>query len=286
MLLDLNERKGILIASALGNGLVPYLDVLTKGIVEIYGNANILFYLIEKIVEREIFNTASEGTIFRVNSFCTNLLNYCSHLLLDTYINNFLFGPVYDIVQSPISFEVFFYFFLNFFSISCNFLFIFSTIFSSAFLFFFLFLLINIFKVDPHKIMEGENIEENQNNLREATQLFFDTICESIPSVPIEFKKICLIIYNIVSSKFAHVAAIKSVGGIFFLRFICPFLISPASFVQDFPPGSYRTFPFSFLFPFSLFPPPFPLSPSFFPPSSYFLLIPSLLPIFLLLVPI
>src|SRR3990167_9774794 len=141
MLLDLNERKGILIASALGNGLVPYLDVLTKGIVEIYGNANILFYLIEKIVEREIFNTASEGTIFRVNSFCTNLLNYCSHLLLDTYINDFLFGPVYDIVQSPISFEVFFSLFPQFlFPFSAIFYLFFPQFFLGYFYFFFFFI--------------------------------------------------------------------------------------------------------------------------------------------------
>eukprot|EP01100_Stratorugosa_tubuloviscum_P000181 TRINITY_DN1038_c1_g1_i1.p1 TRINITY_DN1038_c1_g1~~TRINITY_DN1038_c1_g1_i1.p1 ORF type:complete len:534 (+),score=237.73 TRINITY_DN1038_c1_g1_i1:74-1675(+) len=85
------------------------------------------------------------------------------------------------------------------------------------------------FEIDPAKMVEGDIIEENRRNLLEASVLFFNGIRRSISNCPILFRRICYELQQAVVLKFPE-SRHSVVGGFFFLRFLCPAIISPEGF--------------------------------------------------------
>ena len=59
--------------------------------------------------------------------------------------------------------------------------------------------------------------------------MFFHKIMESINNVPYAFKNICNLLKTIVVEKFPT-SKRKVIGGFYFLRFICPAVVSPEGF--------------------------------------------------------
>eukprot|EP01127_Copromyxa_protea_P010368 TRINITY_DN2523_c0_g3_i1.p1 TRINITY_DN2523_c0_g3~~TRINITY_DN2523_c0_g3_i1.p1 ORF type:complete len:958 (-),score=203.98 TRINITY_DN2523_c0_g3_i1:27-2900(-) len=80
-------------------------------------------------------------------------------------------------------------------------------------------------EVDTNKIGAYENLEDNQQRLLEITKSFMDTILNS-KEMPKIIIKICQILYNEVQQVFPD-SGIRAVGGIIFLRYLCPTILNP-----------------------------------------------------------
>eukprot|EP01102_Stenamoeba_stenopodia_P002953 TRINITY_DN1288_c0_g1_i1.p1 TRINITY_DN1288_c0_g1~~TRINITY_DN1288_c0_g1_i1.p1 ORF type:complete len:687 (+),score=116.19 TRINITY_DN1288_c0_g1_i1:437-2497(+) len=85
------------------------------------------------------------------------------------------------------------------------------------------------FEVDPSKLKSGESLSENTKNLSSITSSFIDRIVKSLDSCPITIRAICKYLQKVVSAKFPESKS-KSVGGFFFLRILCPAIVSPDGF--------------------------------------------------------
>lgn len=85
------------------------------------------------------------------------------------------------------------------------------------------------FEIDPHRIAEDEDINANVQTLKLSAQKFLHQVMESVNSVPLCLRLICQALQQTVKKRFPS-AARKAVGGFYFLRFICPAIVSPEGF--------------------------------------------------------
>lgn len=53
------------------------------------------------------------------------------------------------------------------------------------------------FEVDPSRISDPSKLEENQANLLELVQTFCNTIVTSLPSVPLQLRTVCHVLYSV-----------------------------------------------------------------------------------------
>lgn len=83
------------------------------------------------------------------------------------------------------------------------------------------------FEVDPSKLQENEDGEKNMERLIETSQYFMDTILNSLQYIPLPFREMARHLQHEVSRIFDESNRHAAVGGIIFLRFICPSILAP-----------------------------------------------------------
>jgi len=81
-------------------------------------------------------------------------------------------------------------------------------------------------ELDPSKIQEGENIEQNQKNILDISQNFLKDIRASIPHCPAPIREICKFLREVVTEKFPG-AGDTVIAGFVFLRYLCPGIVAP-----------------------------------------------------------
>eukprot|EP00455_Lapot_gusevi_P019790 TRINITY_DN2106_c0_g1_i6.p1 TRINITY_DN2106_c0_g1~~TRINITY_DN2106_c0_g1_i6.p1 ORF type:complete len:312 (-),score=95.76 TRINITY_DN2106_c0_g1_i6:303-1208(-) len=81
-------------------------------------------------------------------------------------------------------------------------------------------------EVHPPKLSPGADLNTNQANLVALTEQFLEQIFNSIPYAPGGIREVARQLQVIVTKKFPA-ARNSSVGGLVFLRFICPALLMP-----------------------------------------------------------
>ncbi|CAB1348059.1 unnamed protein product [Coregonus sp. 'balchen'] len=93
------------------------------------------------------------------------------------------------------------------------------------------------FEVDPTRLEQSENLEENQQNLLQITDRFFLAIINSSSEFPPQLRSVCHCLYQVVSQRFPQ-NSIGAVGSAMFLRFINPAIVSPyeAGILDEKPP--------------------------------------------------
>eukprot|EP01103_Thecamoeba_quadrilineata_P000018 TRINITY_DN10010_c0_g1_i1.p1 TRINITY_DN10010_c0_g1~~TRINITY_DN10010_c0_g1_i1.p1 ORF type:complete len:470 (+),score=90.50 TRINITY_DN10010_c0_g1_i1:123-1532(+) len=84
-------------------------------------------------------------------------------------------------------------------------------------------------EIDPNRLDSGEDIEKNIANLFEITKAFLNEICSSVDLCPMPLRILCGLLRNEVRRKFPE-ATMSAIGGFFFLRFVCPALVTPETF--------------------------------------------------------
>eukprot|EP01132_Coremiostelium_polycephalum_P003622 gene3622-4511_t len=84
-------------------------------------------------------------------------------------------------------------------------------------------------EIDPSRITAGDDIQANTTALINLTRQLILAIEKSAPTLPMPFREICNYISKVVSEHFPGNEKM-AIGGIMFLRFICPAIISPESF--------------------------------------------------------
>ncbi|EGG19811.1 neurofibromin [Cavenderia fasciculata] len=84
-------------------------------------------------------------------------------------------------------------------------------------------------EIDPSRVGSGEDVVANTNRLLDLTKKFIKAIQDSVPHLPLPFREICNYISKVVNETFPGNEKM-AIGGIMFLRFICPAIISPEIF--------------------------------------------------------
>mmetsp|Transcript_5812 Transcript_5812/g.14780 ORF Transcript_5812/g.14780 Transcript_5812/m.14780 type:complete len:376 (-) Transcript_5812:1576-2703(-) len=84
-------------------------------------------------------------------------------------------------------------------------------------------------EVDPKRLDSDSNLDDNVENLRAAAAMFFSKIQRSVDQIPPCLRLVCKQLQEVAQQNYPnHVQQL--VGGFFFLRVICPALVSPIRF--------------------------------------------------------
>jgi hypothetical protein len=81
-------------------------------------------------------------------------------------------------------------------------------------------------EVDPAKILSGENLITNQDELEEVCKALLESVYGSVGAASTIVRRVTRRLHNIVVAKFPA-AGYSAVGGLLFLRYLCPSLLAP-----------------------------------------------------------
>jgi neurofibromin 1 len=87
----------------------------------------------------------------------------------------------------------------------------------------------NDYEVDPARLQNPAKLRANQTCLLELVNSFYDTILKSQPSLPLQLRTVCHILYQVVVEKLPD-CGLDTVNSAIFLRFINPAIVSPQSY--------------------------------------------------------
>ena len=74
---------------------------------------------------------------------------------------------------------------------------------------------------------KGEDRDRNVNRLLSVAQTFLDHIIKtSLEACPVQIREVCECLRREVEARFPN-ASCSAVGGFYFLRFVCPTIVSP-----------------------------------------------------------
>ena len=85
------------------------------------------------------------------------------------------------------------------------------------------------YEVDPSRIEQHEQLEENRKNLRLLTQDVFQAIIDSSSQFPIQLTILCSCLFQVVQQRFPQ-HPLQAVSTVIFLRFLNPALVLPHEF--------------------------------------------------------
>ncbi|KAG9015978.1 Ras GTPase activating protein ira2 [Tulasnella sp. 427] len=165
------------------------VDDMINVLLNIFDTRGALMALLKAMIDRELANTNDEASLFRGNSMCTRLLSAFARLHGYNYLRSLLSPLIQQMSAMPAG---------------------------------------HSYELDPSRLKEGENVEENERNLKFICQAFLDVICDSPSIFPSIFREVCHYISARVSAIWPE-SKYAAVGGFIFLRFICPTIVSPAS---------------------------------------------------------
>lgn len=101
-----------------------------------------------------------------------------------------------------------------------------------------------VFELNPDKISDGESLDSNFNKCERTLKKLIGSLQRSVDDVPIELKHICNTIAVTVAPKFSGTKdnSITAISAFFFLRFICPALVTPEvnNLLETAPPKPVR----------------------------------------------
>ncbi|KAG8981934.1 Ras GTPase activating protein ira2 [Tulasnella sp. 425] len=165
------------------------VDDMINVLLNIFDTRGTLVALLKAMIDREVANTNDEAGLFRGNSMCTRLLSAFARLHGYNYLRSLLSPLIQQMSAMPPG---------------------------------------HSYELDPSRLREGEDIEENERNLKFICQAFLDVICESVAILPTIFREVCHHIAMTVTAVYPE-AKYAAVGGFIFLRFVCPAIVSPGS---------------------------------------------------------
>ncbi|KAJ3447277.1 inhibitory regulator protein ira1-related [Anaeramoeba flamelloides] len=193
-LIEMILDKDLVITKSISDIIkVTEMDLLAGILVRVNILNNSDIELLKFMIETEVANNPKNqpSTLFRRNSFASKMMSCYSKIIGKKYLQKTLSDVIQNLVNDIM---------INKKSI----------------------------EIDERKLKQEEtqDLEKNLNNLMELTQLFFDKIMNSFEFLPVNFFKIANILKITVENKFENCTNIV-IAGFFFLRFICPAIISP-----------------------------------------------------------
>ncbi|XP_048125392.1 neurofibromin isoform X7 [Alosa alosa] len=186
----MGDQGELPIAMALAN-VVPcsQWDELARVLVTLFDSRHLLYQLLWNMFSKEVELADSMQTLFRGNSLASKIMTFCFKVYGATYLQKLLEPLLRSVITAP-----------EWQMIS--------------------------FEVDPTRLEAGEILEENQRNLRQMTQRFFQAIVSSSTEFPPQLRSVCHCLFQVVSQRFPQ-NSIGAVGSAMFLRFINPAIVSP-----------------------------------------------------------
>lgn len=149
--------------------------------------------LVCRAIDAEVQRTESENTLFRRNSIATKLLTAYAKLLGVQYLKDVIAPIIKRMMQDHQDMEL------------------------------------DPVKFDPPESYTPEIAAKNLQNLQLACQGVLDVISDSVDKCPRQMREICGYLRSAVAERFPD-AQHTAVAGFFFLRFVCPSLVSPEGF--------------------------------------------------------
>ena len=97
-------------------------------------------------------------------------------------------------------------------------------------------------EIDPKKLKDGKDVNEEIQKLLAVSQKFLDRITSTLDIVPYSFRQICNCLSVMICDKFTQETSFFGIGGFIFLRFICPSIVAPEAFglLKKAPPSPVR----------------------------------------------
>lgn len=149
--------------------------------------------LFRHVIQQEVEATSSVSVLFRSNSMAIRLVSVYAKLLATPYLKSLLSPLIEETLSGDPS----------------------------------------RFEVDPARLSAAPNAaaaaKKNQKTLHDMVIKYLDAIFASLERVPRMMRRIAAMLVEHVESKFPG-ASEKAVGGFFFLRFVCPAIVAPATF--------------------------------------------------------
>ncbi|KAA8594395.1 hypothetical protein FQN60_005229, partial [Etheostoma spectabile] len=184
----MGDQGELPIAMALAN-VVPgsQWDELARVLVTLFDSRHLLYQLLWNMFSKEVELADSMQTLFRGNSLASKIMTFCFKVYGAAYLQKLLEPLLRGVITTPEHIS---------------------------------------FEVDPTRLEQGENLEDNQRNLLQITERFFQAIVGSSSEFPPQLRSVCHCLYQVVSQRFPQ-NSIGAVGSAMFLRFVNPAIVSP-----------------------------------------------------------
>ncbi|XP_028425781.1 neurofibromin isoform X4 [Perca flavescens] len=184
----MGDQGELPIAMALAN-VVPgsQWDELARVLVTLFDSRHLLYQLLWNMFSKEVELADSMQTLFRGNSLASKIMTFCFKVYGAAYLQKLLEPLLRGVITTPEHIS---------------------------------------FEVDPTRLEQGENLEDNQRNLLQITERFFQAIIGSSSEFPPQLRSVCHCLYQVVSQRFPQ-NSIGAVGSAMFLRFVNPAIVSP-----------------------------------------------------------
>ena len=159
----IGDKGELPIAMALANVVSPqYMDELARVFVTIFDAKHLLHQLLLNMFAKEVEIADCHQTILRGNGLPTKIMLFCFKLYGSHYLYN-LFAPIL------------------------------AKMFIADLL---------SYEVDPSRIEQHEQLDENRKNLRALTQDVFQAIIDSATQFPLQLRILCSCLYQVVQQRF------------------------------------------------------------------------------------
>ena len=186
----IGDKGELPIGMALANVVSPqYMDELARVFVTIFDAMHLLHQLLTNMFAKEEKMADCDQTILRGNGLPTKIMFYCIELYGSHYLYN-LFAPIL------------------------------AKMFSDD---------LRSYEVDPSRIDQHEQLDENRKNLRLLTQDVFQAVIDSSSQFPIQLRILCACLFQVVQQRFPQ-HPLQAVFNVIFLRFLKPALVLPHEF--------------------------------------------------------
>ena len=153
-----------------------------------FESRNKVLVLLKAVIDREVFSTEQEATLFRGTNMATRILSIFARDTCVDYVRFTLQSAMEQVNALPedqLTWEM-----------------------------------------DPQKIGPNENVATNKQNVCRATEIFLNAICNSTENAPKLFRQELALIVQAVSQRFPD-ASKTAVGGFVFLRLFNPAILTP-----------------------------------------------------------
>lgn len=166
------------------------VDDFSKALLEIFDAKGKCLDLVNTLVTREVEKADAPLEILRRNCVATKILSLFAHNKGIEYLKLTLGSFINEIVENPDLY---------------------------------------VFESNPDKIADGDSLETNFNKCEFTLKKLIGSLQKSVDNVPIELRRICNTIAVAVAPKFSGTKdnSITAISAFFFLRFICPALVTP-----------------------------------------------------------
>ncbi|CAF4870671.1 unnamed protein product, partial [Rotaria socialis] len=159
----IGDKGELPIAMALANVVSPqYMDELARVFVTIFDAKHLLHQLLLNMFAKEVEMADCYQTILRGNGLPTKIMSFCFKLYGSHYLYN-LFAPIL------------------------------AKMFIAD---------LRSYEVDPSRIEQHEQLDENRKNLRLLTHDVFQAIGESASQFPLQLRILCSCLYQVVQQRF------------------------------------------------------------------------------------